>query len=90
MRKPSNIGRHELIGLRMEVVSATDSSLVGTVGTITDETKNTLLVERDGKDEVRVPKRGTVIRVQLDDKDVELDCNKIMYRPEDRIKRVKR
>ena len=90
MRKPSNIGRHELIGLRMEVVSATDSSLVGTVGTITDETKNTLLVERDGKGEVRVPKRGTVIRVQLDDKDVELDCNKIMYRPEDRIKRVKR
>jgi len=89
MRTKSNIGRHELIGLEIEVVSANDKGLEGTVGWITDETKNTLLIMK-GDREIRLPKKGTVIRVHLQDEEVELDCNKIMFRSEDRIKGVKR
>lgn len=37
-----------------------------------------------------MPKKGTRLRVRLDDETVDLDCDNIMFRPEDRIKRVKR
>jgi ribonuclease P protein subunit POP4 len=42
---PESLPRHELAGLRVEVVAATDESLVGLAGEVVDETTNTLLVE---------------------------------------------
>jgi ribonuclease P protein subunit POP4 len=88
MRKRSNLGQHELIGLDIEVITANDKGLVGLKGRITDETKNTLLIAKGDK-EIRMPKMGTVIRITTQDEDIELDCSNIMFRPEDRIKRVK-
>lgn len=46
MSKKGNIGQHELIGLDVEVVAASDGSLIGIQGTIVDETKNTFLLKK--------------------------------------------
>jgi len=104
MRTRSNIGKHELIGLDMEVLSATDKKLVGTKGTIVDETRNMLIMiirtdkdpEMKNRKEIKIQKKGTTIRLKLEDGPdgrpglVDLDCDKVMFRPEDRIKRVRK
>jgi len=100
MRTRANIGRHELIGLEVEVLDATDKGLVGTQGTIVDETRNMLIIEKKAqqgnKREVRIAKNGTKVRVRLGDGPdgrpvlADIECDKIMFRPEDRIKRVRK
>jgi ribonuclease P protein subunit POP4 len=100
MRTRANIGRHELIGLDAEVLEATDKGMIGTQGTIVDETRNMLIIRKraqqgSGK-EVRIPKKGTRIRVRLEDGPggrpvhADIECDKVMFRPEDRIKRVRK
>jgi ribonuclease P protein subunit POP4 len=89
MRNKRNIGRHELIGLDIEVISATDKVLVGMRGTITDETRNTIIIKKKDSKEARLPKKDTTLRISLEEGDVDIECNRIMFRPEDRIKRVK-
>jgi len=98
MRTRSNIARHELIGLEAEVLDATDKGLKGIRGTIVDETRNMLIIEKEAtqqgkrtKKEVSIPKKGTTIRVRLDGQEhADIECDKIMFRSEDRIKRVRR
>jgi ribonuclease P protein subunit POP4 len=100
MRTRANIGRHELIGLEVEVLDATDKGLVGTQGTIVDETRNMLIIRKKAQQgsgrEVRIPKNGTKVRVRLEDGPdgrpvlADIECEKIMFRPEDRIKRVRK
>lgn len=46
MRKASNIARHELMGLHVEVIAAGDPGMTGLEGTISDETKNTLTIKK--------------------------------------------
>lgn len=80
-----NIARHELIGLRAKVVSASNKSVAGISGTVADETKNTL--EIDGK---RVFKAGSVFELTLPDKSqIEIAGEKIEGRPWERIKKGK-
>lgn len=38
---------HELIGQRVEIINATNSSLIGIQGNVIDETKNTIILETD-------------------------------------------
>lgn len=47
--RPENIARHELIGLFAKVAESTDPGLVGLSGKIVDETKNTFLIESEGR-----------------------------------------
>jgi ribonuclease P protein subunit POP4 len=100
MRTRANLGRHELIGLEVEVLDATDKARIGTKGTLVDETRNMLTIKMTLKNstekEVRIQKKGTKVRVKLEDGPdgrssmADLDCDKIMFRPEDRIKRVRK
>jgi len=99
MRTRANLGRHELIGLEVEVLDATDRARIGTKGTIVDETRNMLIIRMTLKDstkkEVKIQKKGTKVRVRLDGPDgqssvADIDCDRIMFRPEDRIKRVRK
>ena len=100
MRTRANLGRHELIGLEVEVLDATDKKRIGTKGTIVDETRNMLIIRMtitgSTKKEVMIQKKGTKVRVKLEDgpegrpSTADLDCDKIMFRPEDRIKRVRK
>jgi RNase P/RNase MRP subunit p29 len=86
-----NIARHELIGLPVTVVRSPDPSIGGAEGMVADETRNSLVVKRrsNGKS-IRIGKAGCVFRFLLPDgSSAEIDGNKIMFRPEDRVKRCK-
>src|SRR5213078_3066081 len=55
---PVNLRKHELIGLQVEVVAATDPSQEHLRGRVVDETRNTLVLDVRG-DEKRIPKEGS-------------------------------
>lgn len=77
-----SILRHELVGLECEVVSAENKSQVGIKGEIEDETLKTLVV--GGR---RVFKKGSVFRVKVGGRAIEVEGNHLLARPEDRIKK---
>jgi ribonuclease P protein subunit POP4 len=86
MRNPSNILRHEFIGLACEIVGSKNKSHVGISGKIVDETMKTIVIDVQGRRKV-VEKKGATFRVMLGGKRVEIDGNYIVSRPEDRIKK---
>ncbi|MEM3030704.1 MAG: ribonuclease P protein component 1 [Candidatus Micrarchaeia archaeon] len=59
-----NIIVHELIGLRAEVAASASKPLIGLAGVVVDETKNTLTLERGGRERI-VPKRACTFRFHL-------------------------
>lgn len=85
----AHIVKHELIGLRVEVVASSHPPLVGLEGRVVDETRNTLAVET-AKGERVVPKVGQRFAFTLrDGRSHEVDGRRIAYRPEDRIKKAR-
>ena len=98
-----DVARHELIGLEVEVESRC-AEFDGLRGLVVDETKHTFLVERASGSEAVVPKSGQrfVFRVgnerfavsgdgpsPVEPTTVEIDGDEIMFRPEDRTKKVR-
>ncbi|MFQ5908053.1 MAG: ribonuclease P protein component 1 [Thermoplasmata archaeon] len=79
--------KHELIGLDVEVVDATDPNQRGVEGRVVDETHNTLLLDVGGR-EVRIPKGGTTFRFAVGDGETVLG-DRLRYRPEDRVKKAR-
>lgn len=78
---PSNLPRHELIGLQAEVVDSTDENQVGISGEVLDETQSML---RIGDREVE--KKNCVFRFELPSGEkVKLDGELIDKRPEERV-----
>ena len=73
---PETLTRHELNGLRVEVVDAPNPDLVGISGRVVSETMRTLVVESSAGDATvdgteararRVPKRDTTFQFALSD-----------------------
>lgn len=85
MRNASNILRHELIGLEIEVTASKNPSLIGKKGTIANETKNTIHI-KDGGREITLLKHEIVFRTVLEGKTVEIEGKMLIGRPEDRVK----
>jgi ribonuclease P protein subunit POP4 len=84
---PETLPRHELIGLRVAVVEATNPDLVGIAGEVVMETTNTLCVE--GADRVRqVPKVGTTFEFVLPDDRVVVEGTRLRSRPARRTERT--
>lgn len=82
-----NLRKHELIGLQVEVVHATDPSQSHVRGRVVDETRNTLVLEVRGR-EKRIPKHGSRFRFDVEG-GVEVDGEDIRFRPEDRVKKAR-
>jgi ribonuclease P protein subunit POP4 len=82
-----NLRKHELIGLQVEVVRATDPGQLRVSGRVVDETRNLLVLEAGGV-EKRIPKRGTRFRFQIQS-GIELEGDEIRFRPEDRVKKAR-
>ena len=82
-----NLRKHELIGLEVEVLHATDPSQAHVRGRVVDETRNTLVLEIRG-DEKRIPKHGSRFRFDIQD-GLEVDGEEIRFRPEDRVKKAR-
>ncbi|MEE9164098.1 MAG: ribonuclease P protein subunit [Thermoplasmata archaeon] len=86
-RRRKDLVKHELIGLDVEVVEATDPSQRGVAGRVVDETYNTFLLESNGT-EVRIPKAGNTFRFALGE-GVIVSGDRLRYRPEDRVKKTR-
>ncbi len=87
MRTWKNILQHELIGLECRVVGAANESQTGIRGRIIDETMKTIVIDAGGEKKV-IQKKGSVFRVRLGGKDVDISGDFIIARPEDRIKKI--
>ena len=84
---PTNLVRHELIGLNAEVTDAKNKSSIGLKGKIVDETYKTLVLENN-KGEKRVFKENTTLKIILPDKrKVAFEGTLLVARPWDRIKK---
>ncbi|MEA3378724.1 MAG: ribonuclease P protein component 1 [Nanoarchaeota archaeon] len=84
--KPKEIIQHELIGLEIEIVDASNKSLIGKKGNIIDETKNTLTI-KDGEKYKKVLKSQITFRTTIAGKKIEVDGRKLVGRPEERLKK---
>jgi ribonuclease P protein subunit POP4 len=85
---PRNLVKHELCGLRVQVVKSTNLSQKGLEGKVVYETFNTLKIQTKEGKEKTVPKNITVFVFTLPDgTKVQVDGKLLVGRPEDRIKK---
>jgi ribonuclease P protein subunit POP4 len=82
------LAREELIGRHVTIRESTDPTLDNKSGLIIDETKNTFLIEIENK-EKKVGKNIAKFEFEQDGKKIVLNGSKLIFRPEDRIKKVR-
>jgi ribonuclease P protein subunit POP4 len=82
------LAREEFIGQHVTIENCTDPGWISKSGIIIDETKNTFLIEI-GNDKKRIVKNTAIFRFQLNGEIIRIKGSKIMFRPEDRIKKVR-
>lgn len=82
-----NLRKHELIGLQVQVLRATDHGQENLSGRVVDETRNMLVVEVGGL-EKRIPKQGTLFKFEIQGGTV-VEGDEIRFRPEDRVKKAR-
>lgn len=76
------------IGLDAEIIRSTQRALNGLKGEVVDETKNLVVIEKDGR-AIKVTKVSSVFRFTLDNGErVEVEGKKIAFRPHERPKKV--
>jgi ribonuclease P protein subunit POP4 len=85
MRK-SDIMRTELIGSEVEVLSA--PCYAGINGMISDETKNTFIIDSEGMKKT-VPKKNNEFSITYEGNKFVIKGSEVLHRPEDRIKKVR-
>ena len=78
-----NVFPHELIGQEIVIVASTNESHVGVKGKIVDETRNTLVVQSEGKQKIL---HKNTIRFKLKGTEEVIDGKTINKRSEDRLK----
>ena len=77
-----------MIGLIMEVEESSNRDMEGLRGRIVDETRNTFVIETEQGEEKRIPKSGNMFIFVLEDGTrARIRGDKLLARPEDRIKR---
>ena len=86
--KIKDLPQEELIGLIMEVEESSNRDMEGLRGRIVDETRNTFVIETEQGEEKRIPKSGNMFIFVLEDGTrARIRGDKLLARPEDRIKR---
>ena len=81
-----NVAKNEFIGLPVKVHDAKNKSLIGIEGKIVDETKNTIKIKTKEKTKT-VMKKDVIIDVKIEDKKIRINGEKLVGRPEERIKK---
>jgi ribonuclease P protein subunit POP4 len=82
------LSKDELIGLQVKIKDCTDPNWKGKKGLIIDETKNTFLIEINNKKKM-IAKKTARFEFEINDKKVTLKGSKLVYRPENRIKKIR-
>ncbi len=87
---PKNLPYHELIGLRVRIVTHSDPSLVGRYGTVVWETAKTLIIKEPSGREITVLKHDGVFEFELPSGEhVVVEGLRILGRPDNRVKKLK-
>lgn len=81
-----DVPKSEFIGLEAEVVEAANKDLIGLKGTIVDETKNTLVIERQHRVK-KLLKNQVTLKLRMDGKAIWIDGKMLIGRPEERMKK---
>ncbi len=95
---PSKLVFHELIGLHVTIVEATNPTLKDISGKVVDETKNMIIVQTKDGIEKMIQKNGTSfvfqIPAQLSGKHAEryvkVNGNLLLSQPENRTKNIRK
>ncbi|MCQ6253609.1 ribonuclease P protein component 1 [Methanocaldococcus sp.] len=87
MITPHNILRHELIGLKVTIIDSKNKSMIGIKGKVVDETRNTLIIEKENGKEVIIPKDIATFMFELKGCKVKVDGRLLIGRPEERLKK---
>ena len=82
------IVKDEFIGRQITIRECSDPSWINKSGRIIDETKNTFLLEIDNKQR-RIAKNIVKFEFEYDGEKIVLNGSRLMYRPEDRIKKAR-
>jgi len=82
---PENLLKHELIGLKAEVLTSNDRNQKGLAGKVIGETKNTLIL-RTSKGEKIIQKKGAVFKMFLESCEAEINGAQLAKSPEERTK----
>src|SRR4030095_6793377 len=76
------------IGLEAEIVNSSQRQLIGLKGTIVDETKNLLVIEKEGR-ELKIPKTSSTFRFTLENGEkMDVEGKAVAFRPHERPKKV--
>ena len=81
----NDIVKHELIGLKTEVVDSKNKANIGIQGKIIDETNKTIIIESKG-DKKKLFKNNITIDVQVNNKIVRINGKLLVGRPKERVK----
>lgn len=84
---PKNLIHHELIGLPVEIVASTNQDQVGLKGKVVDETRNMLMIEKEGHQIKRTAKDGVTFVFALSEAKVKVNGRLLLARPENRIQK---
>lgn len=87
-KKRSDFMKGEFIGLEVEIIESSHPGYLDLKGKVVDETKNTLIIEHDGREKI-IPKPGNVFCFTYKGDKYRIDGHEIQYRPEDRIKKCR-
>ena len=95
---PSKLVFHELIGLQVEVVEATNPTLKGRRGKVVDEKRNMMLIRKKEGTEKMVQKNGTSFVFQIPahlsgkhaERYVKVNGNLLLSQPENRTKNIRK
>ena len=78
----------EYIGLKVVVLNSPSKERIGISGLVIDENKFTFVIENKDKQLVKFPKKNSVFRFKREGREFEIQGSKILYRPEERIKKI--
>ncbi len=86
--EPEPIMSDELIGRAVTIIECTDPSWMNRSGLIIDETKHTFLIEIEKKQK-RIAKETATFAFEYHDKKTIVKGTRLVYRPEERIKKIR-
>jgi len=85
--KKGNVRNHELVGMKVAIISSSNPYLEGIAGKVIDETKNMMLIESDKKVKAIVKSQCVFRFVTESGNAFEVDGKEISKAPEERIKK---